>query len=528
MMNDVKEGTLNLPQTASNNMSGKNEESCSYSLHDMDNNKKNVDVEAECVATPQHPPEGDSRQNILQNDTKPAIGTQVFATLVMALMQVNTGALLAFSGITLPQLTDPQTNDLFLNQSQTAFFGSLGYLAAAVGSCVSGPLLVKLGRRVSLLVTLPITVASWLSLALSPTVWLLLTSRAILGIIDGIVFTATYLYTIEIAHNNIRGILSGIISLARLMGLLMVSSLGVSKLDWRQMGFVCCGVSALPFFCLILLPNSPRWLVTQDRFTEAQKALLFLRGKHYDSGPEFQEIIQQISTVDKKLDKSWQQVRLLFEPSTARVFLLLTVLTLLTSTSGSYVIMSYSVPIFQTVDSTLDPYISAIIFYVVRVFGNLVHLCVIDRLGRKLLIIVSFSLCSVCMATYGVYFYIHKTANVSGMGWIPLTAAMIFVFFFGIGQPAIFILNGELLPITCRSIGKPVLSLSLNCGAFISTYIYPMTVEALGEHGTFWLFSGASALITFVSAAALPETRGRSLEEITGNHINNWYQRTRL
>nr|XP_053635278.1 facilitated trehalose transporter Tret1-like [Cherax quadricarinatus] len=498
-------------------------ESCGYSSDDMDNNRKNVVVEAECVATPQHPPEGDSRQNILQNDTKPAIGTQVFATLVMALTQLSAGTSISFSGITLPQLTDPQEN-LFLNQSQTAFFGSLEYLGAAVGCCVSGPLLVKLGRRVTLLVTLPITVTSWLSLALSPTVWLLLTSRSILGII----LTATFLYSIEIAHKNIRGILSGIITLARIMGLIMVSILRFCKLDWRQMGFVCCGVSVIPFFCLIFLPNSPRWLVTQGRLSEAQKALVFFISKHYDSEPELQDITQQIINVDKKLDNSWQQLRLLFEPSTARTFLLLTVLSLFASMNGSHVIMSYSVPIFQAVDFTLDPYISAIIFYGVRIFGNLVYLFAIDRLGRKPLIIVSCSLCSLCMATYGVYFYMHKTGYVSDMGWIPLTATMIFIFFIGIGQPAILILNGELLPLTCRSIGNSALSLTLTCGAFISVYIYPMTVEALGEHGTFWLFSGTSAVLTFVSAVALTETRGRSLEEIAGNHINNWHHTTRL
>ncbi|XP_053635050.1 facilitated trehalose transporter Tret1 isoform X2 [Cherax quadricarinatus] len=446
----------------------------------------------------------------------------------MALVQVGHGTLLAFSGITLPQFTDPQTKDLFLNQSQTAFFGSLGYLGEAVGFCVSGPLVVKLGRRVTLLVTLPITAASWLSLALSPTVWLLLTSRTILGITGGIILTSTFLYIIEIAHKNIRGILSGILNLTRLMGLLMVSSLGVSKLDWRQIGFVCCGVPALSFFCLILLPNSPRWLVTQGRLSEAQKALVFFRGKHYDSEPELQDITQQISNVDKKLNSSWQQMQLLFEPSTARMFLLLIVLYLMVSVNGCHIIMAYLVPIFQAMDSTLDPYNSAIMFYVVRIFGSLVHVCVIDRLGRKPLIIVSYSLCSLCMVTYGAYFYMHKTGNVSDMGWIPLTATMVSIFFFGIGQPALLILSGELLPISCRSIGSSMLSFSLACGAFVSTYTYPMTVEALGEHGTFWLFSGASSVITFVSAVALPETRGRSLEEITGNLINNWHQTTKL
>ncbi|XP_069945908.1 facilitated trehalose transporter Tret1-2 homolog [Cherax quadricarinatus] len=312
------------------------------------------------------------------------------------------------------------------------------------------------------------------------------------------------------------------------MGLLMVSILGFCKLDWRQMGFVCCGVSGIPFFCLIFLPNSPRWLVTQGRLSEAQKALVFFGGKHYDSEPELQDITQQVSNVDKKLDSSWQQMLLLFEQPTVRMFLLFTVLNLFTGMNGCFAIMSYSVPIFQAVDFTLDPYISAIIFYGVRIFGNFVHLFVIDRLGRKPLIIVSYSLCSLCMATYGVYFYMHKTGYVSDMGWIPLTATMIFIFFFGTGFPALLILSGELLPLTCRSIGNSVFSLLLAFGNFISAYIYPMTVEAIGEHGTFWLFSGASAVVTIISVVALTETRGRSLEEITGNHINNWYQTTKL
>nr|XP_053635277.1 facilitated trehalose transporter Tret1-2 homolog [Cherax quadricarinatus] len=527
-MYDVKEGTFNSAQSTNKNMPAKNMESRNYSSDDMDNNNKNVDVEAECVATPQRPAEGDSRQNILQNGTKPAIGTQVFATLVMALLQVSAGTALAFSGITLPQLTDPQTNDLFLNQTQTAFFGSLGHLGGTVGCCVSGPLLVKLGRRVTLLVTLPITVASWLSLALSPTVWLLLTSRTILGITVGITISTTYLYTLEIAYKDVRGTLSGIISLARIAGFLFVSSLGVSKLDWRQMGFVCCGVSALPFFSLIFLPNSPRWLVTQGRLSEAQKALVFFRGKHYDSEPELQDMTQHISNVDRKTDNLWQQVRLLFEPTTAHMVLLLTVLTFLVTMNGSFAITSYLVPIFQAAEVSLDPYTSAIIFSIVRIFGTLVHLCVIDRLGRKPLITISYFLCSLCMAAYGVYLYMHKTGNASGMGWIPLTTAMIFNFFIGIGQPAFSVMNGELLPTSCRSIGTSALSLSLNVGAFIASYTYPMTVEALGEHGTFWLFSGANATITFVSVVALPETRGRSLEEITGNQLNNREQTIEL
>ncbi|XP_069952342.1 facilitated trehalose transporter Tret1-2 homolog [Cherax quadricarinatus] len=380
----------------------------------------------------------------------------------------------------------------------------------------------------TLLVILPIAVVSWLILALSPTVWLLLTSRTFLGITMGIMAIASLLYTIEISHKNIRGILSGANYLARLLGFLVVSALGVSKLDWRQMGFVFSGVSAVPFFCLFFLPNSPRWLVTQGRLSEAQKALVFFRGKHYDCEPELLDITQQINNVSRKTNNCYQQARLLFETETINIFLLMTFLTFLLSMTGCYALLTYLVPIFQAAEANLDPFISAIIFCIIRVFGTLVHLCVVDRLGRKPLILISYCLCSLCMAIYGMYFYIHGTGITSGMGWIPITATMIFIFFIGVGQPAFSILCGELLPTSCRSVGNSIFVLVLMTGTFIASYTYPMTIEALGQHGTFWVFSGVCAVITFVSAVCLPETRGRSLEEITGNRLNCWAETTKL
>nr|XP_053637557.1 facilitated trehalose transporter Tret1-like [Cherax quadricarinatus] len=358
-MYNLKEVACNSPQSANTNVSTKDKGTCINSSGDTNSVRKTISVETECVDTPQHLPDGHSQQNILRTDTKPVIASQVIASLVMALVEGGSGIVMAFSGITLLQLTDQQTNDLFLNQSQAALFGSLVHLGGALGSCVSGPLLVKLGRRLTLLVTLPITLASWLTLALSPTVWLLLTSRAILGITIGIMFTATFLYTIEIAHKNIRGILSGILTLTRQLGFILVSALGVSKLDWRQMSFVSGGMTTFPLFCLLFLPNSPRWLVTHGRLSEAHKSLVFFRGKHCNCEPELLDITQQISNVSREVDNSWQQVRLLFEPSTGRVFFLLTFLTILHTMNGFFAISTYLMPIFKAVEASLDPYTSA-------------------------------------------------------------------------------------------------------------------------------------------------------------------------
>ncbi|XP_045619006.2 facilitated trehalose transporter Tret1-like [Procambarus clarkii] len=465
-------------------------------------------------------PEGHSRQNLLHEDSRSAIAPQVFAVLVMALMQLEIGVIVGFSGITLPQMTDPETHNLFLNPSEAALFGSLVNVGGTAGCVVCGPLLVNLGQRVTLLLAIPFLVASWLALALSNSVWLLLTSRTILGLIMSILQSSTGQYIAEIAHKNARGTLAGAISLARQTGGLMVAALGISKLDWRQMGLVYCGLSAIPFFGLLLLPNSPRWLVSQGRVTEAQKALNFFRGKHYDSEEELKGITQHAGD-SRRGDSSWQQARLILEPATLRTFCLVAILILLMSLNGSFAMTTYLVPIFQSTEISLDPYITAIIFGSFKVLGTFIHLCIIDRVGRKPILILSYSVCSLCMAAYGVYLYMKESRNVDNIWWLPLAAVFIYILFIGIGQPVFSVLCIELFSTSCRSITGSLIGLVMMFGMFVASQTFPMTVEALGEHGTFWIFSGVCATLTIVSAVALSETRGRSLEEITSNQASN-------
>ncbi|XP_045619008.1 facilitated trehalose transporter Tret1-like [Procambarus clarkii] len=465
-------------------------------------------------------PEGHSHQNLLHEDSGPAIAPQVFAVLVVAPIQLAVGVIMGFSGITLPQMTDPETHDLFLNSSQAALFGSLVNLGGTIGFVVCGPLLVNLGRRLTLLLTLPFLVASWLALALSDSVWLLLTSRTILGVIMSILDSGTGQYITEIAHKNVRGTLTGATALARQTGSLMAAALGISKLDWRQMGLVYCGLSAIPFFGLLLLPNSPRWLVSQGRVTEARKALNFFRGKHYASEEELKGITQHAGDSGRG-DSSLKQARLILEPATLRMFCLVAFLILLMSWNGSYAMTTYLVPIFQSTEISLDPYITAIIFGSFKVLGTFINLCIIDRVGRKPILILSYSVSSLCMAAYGVYLYIKESRNVDNIWWLPLAAVFIYILFIGIGQPVFAVLCNELFSTSCRSITDSLIGLVMMFGMFVGSQTFPMTVEALGEHGTFWIFSGVCATLTIVSAVALSETRGRSLEEITSNQASN-------
>lgn len=393
--------------------------------------------------------------------------------------------------------------------------GSINHLGGVIGSLVSGPVMVRLGQRVVVLMCLPISAVLWLIFSFSPSVWLLLTCRCFLGMLGGIIGPAGSIYILEIAHKSVRGRLFGAVIVALYAGSLFVGILKISGLDWRQMGFVFCTVLLIPFFGILFLPNSPRWLVTRGRVSDAQRSILYFRGEGCNPESELQEIIQQLDSTTAENNTSGQQLKLLLKRPTLHMFGLVTVLSILKSFSGFDAIFSYLANVFKATEFSLSPNISAIISASLTVVSGSFQLGLVDRIGRRALMIISFSVSSVCMLALGAYFYMVNNNIASNINWLRLGSVLIFVFFNCIGQSITLLLPGELLPTTCRSIGVALSVTEVKLVAFLSTVTYLYMIEGLGEHGTFWFYSGVSATAVVVSVVALPETRGRSLEEIT-------------
>ncbi|KAG0722670.1 Sugar transporter ERD6-like 12 [Chionoecetes opilio] len=236
--------------------------------------------------------------------------------MVMALIQIEAGTVFCFSGITLPQLTDTATQDLFLEPHQAALFGSLVNLGAMAGTCLSCPLLVRHGQRTTLLLGLPLSLLAWFTLVFSQSIWLLQMARFILGLTMCLLTPAANLYLLEISHRKIRGRLLGTMTLSRNLGGLVVILIGSLSLTWRQVGLVCSILSVLPILGIYFLPNSPRWLVTQNRVDEARSSLTFFRNKDYDPEPELQAIMEQVESRTGTGDGIWSQMKMLFQSQT--------------------------------------------------------------------------------------------------------------------------------------------------------------------------------------------------------------------
>lgn len=388
-------------------------------------------------------------------------------------------------------------------------------LGAVAGTCLAWPLLVRLGQRATLQLGLPLCFLSWLTLVFSSSVWLLQTARFTLGLTTCLMTPAANLYLLEISYRKTRGRLLGAMTLSRNLGGLVVTLIGSSSLSWRHVGLVCSSLSIIPLLGVLWLPNSPRWLMTQGREEDALSALSFFRKKSYDPTPELREITEQVESKDSLGSSIWGQLRMLFNNQTLSTLCILGLITVLVAFCGTYPLSSYLVPILEAAQDDRDPYVSAVMYSSVRILGIVVHLAVVDKLGRKPLIIASFSLCAVSTAAYATYFHLLNKTMVTEVNWLPLTLLLLFSLFSGVGLPVIPALQGELLPTNCRAVGLSLLTCVLMLGGFTSSHTYFMTAQTLGQDGAFWLFSCCSALLVVVSIIWVPETKGRTLEDIS-------------
>ncbi|XP_069970116.1 facilitated trehalose transporter Tret1-2 homolog [Penaeus vannamei] len=449
-------------------------------------------------------------------DAGPALGTQALGVVMASLTHLAIGTIVGLPGVTLPQLTDPNTEDIFLDTAQVALFGSLVHIGAIVGSLVGGALNLRLGQRVTLLIAMPLSLALWLALAFSPAVWMVQVARTLLGVAQGLAGAAANNYVVEVAHTSVRGRFAGFVDTARQLGFLFAYVVGSTGLSWRHVSLVCGFVTAIPpFIGLLFLPNSPRWLVTRGRLEEAHKALKFYRGPRYDVSSELSAITEQIDRTSSSTMGTKDQLRLLREPSVSRRLVLLTFLMFILQFTGNITIATYVVTILKSSNTGVDAYTSAMLVGGIRVVGTVAFLLLVDRVGRKAIVLATCVACSVCLTVFGVYFYLqNQSADLSHLTWLPLTVLLLYMPLVCALEAATCLLRGELLPTNVRAVGAALMYIFFFLGMFATAHSFPASVSTIGEHGVFWLYAGSCLLMAAVVGLSVPETRGLSLEQI--------------
>ncbi|KAJ4426299.1 hypothetical protein ANN_27113 [Periplaneta americana] len=180
--------------------------------------------------------------------------------------------------------------------------------------------------------------------------------------------------------------------------------------------------------------------------------------------------------------------------------------------SGINAVIFYSVDIFEAAGSTLDPKVAAIIVGVVQVVMSYAASAAVDRAGRRILLLVSASVMALCLALLGFYFCLEDAA---GLGWLPLVCVTVFIIVFSLGfGPLPWMMMAELFAPRVKGNASSVAVCTNWTLVFLVTFSFGKLVAGLGEHTTFWIFAAICACATVFVWRLVPETKGKSLDEI--------------
>ncbi|XP_076056433.1 facilitated trehalose transporter Tret1-like [Oratosquilla oratoria] len=459
---------------------------------------------------------GDGEGKIRVKEASPRLWSQVLCAVIAAMGLFAMGCSFSFPGVTLPELTKDNSTDLYLDPANAALFGSILHIGCMIGSFIACVMLVRLGQRTALLICLPVNLVSWIVLATSSAVLTLHGARLVQGISYGVSNPAAYTLVTEVAFSRYRGRLCSIVDMFRSIGVFFVLSAG-ALMSWRSLA-IFSGVlsTVLPFFGLLFLPNSPRWLASKRRYQEAEDALQFYRGPAFDITPEMSDIRTVVRR--NKKDSLKTQLGHLREWQSLKRLLVLSFLSFGFQFTGYSIAFTFTVSIFMETKSGIDPYMSGVLLGVTCVVGAVFYLLTADCCGRKLIFMFHSLICSLALTCISVYFYvkfeIQDEELASEMSILPLVSLLTISFSLSSAISNMLQHQRELMPLSFRAAGINILGLLFYGATVLVIQGFPLMVDTLHLYGSFACFAGITFLFAFYPMALMPETRKKSLEEI--------------
>lgn len=389
--------------------------------------------------------------------------------------------------------------------------GSL-LLGAIAGAAISGYLAEAISRKWTKFVSGLIFTAAALGSAFVPNVEWLCVARFVLGLGVG---TASFVAPMYISEQSPKRLRGGMTSLNQVMitfGILVafLSDYAFSGLHdgWRWMFGIEAAPGALLAVAMVFVPHTPRWLVERDRADEAKQVLRRTRPE-----ADVDEEADEITEVADKQKRS--SVKDLFGPRLRPALVVGLVLAFLQQAVGINAVIYFGATVLKFMGhSTNVAVYEAISLGVVNFVFAVVAVLLLDWVGRKQLLVAGSIGMALSLGALGWYFstgsaFQHSNATV-GLGCI-----LAFLAFFEISLgPVFWLMISEIYPLRTRSKAMASVTMVNWTFNFLVSYFFLTLTTDIGRAGTFWLFGFFAVCSVAFSLFRVPETRGRSLEEI--------------
>lgn len=401
---------------------------------------------------------------------------------------------------------------------------SSALIGCLVGALFSGALSDRFGRKRLLIMAAILFTLSAIGTGSSNTLYMFIAYRLLGGLGIGMASVISPIYIAEIAPAHLRGRFVAINQLTIVMGILLAQVINYliakpvpegftdamildswnGQLGWRWMfwaeTFFSVGFLIMAFF----IPESPRWLYKAGKGERAIRILSRIAGEEYAIQTEKhikETLINDTAKVDFKDLK---------KPKIRRIILIGAVFAILQQFSGLNTIFNYADEIFTAAGYGVSGMLfNVVIVGSVNLIFTLVAMRLIDRVGRRFLMLIGYGGLAIIFAFFGGFYM----AGLKGL--IMLVTVMMATGLYAMTlAPTTWVVLSEIFPNRIRGVAMSIATFSLWSACFILTYTFPSLNKNLGASGTFWLYAGICVLGFFFIRKYLIETKGKSLEEI--------------
>ena len=388
---------------------------------------------------------------------------------------------------------------------------SIVLAGATVGALTGGRLSDRFGRRATLVATSVIFIAGAIVCAAADSLTVLVVGRVIVGLGIGLACTTVPVYISEVAPPEARGWQVSLFQLAITVGILaayLVDYAFARSQAWRWM----LGLAAIPGLILgvgmLVLPESPRWLAKHLGPEAARVVLLRIRGGSVDT--EYREICDSLEHAEEH--GRWADLLL---PAVRPALVVGIGLAIFQQVTGINTVIYYAPTIIQAagIPSAEGAILATAGIGLVNVLMTVVAMWLIDRVGRRPLLLTGIAGMTVSLAVLGIVF--HGSGGAPVAAWLAVVTLMAYVAFFAISLGPIFwLLISEIYPLQIRGIAEGTAAGTNWIFNMLVSITFLTLLEILGPSWTFWLYGVLAIGSLIFSYYLVPETKGRTLEEI--------------
>ena len=300
-------------------------------------------------------------------------------------------------------------------------------------------------------------------------------------------------------------------------------------LEYEWLSVIALGVFAIFIPLITTLVETPRWLISKGRSLQAGKALLWLRGRRFPVNKEQMEIEKQLASETEL--SIWESIQAFKTKAALHPMILALTLMFLKQFSGINAVIFNAQKIFEDSKVSNAAVVASLAIGSVQVVATFFGFLLTDILGRKILLIVGGLVMGISMVGMGTYAYLTNkpycnpdaskdvnstsTACVEDIQPLAITSMVFYMIGFSIGWGALpWLLSSEIIPMRVRGVGMGIATFANFSLAAIITGFFEPFQKAVELWGTFWSFGLICFLAVIFVAIFIPETKGKSLEEI--------------